>query len=264
MRFFLRLLVLAVTAVVLYYGCDDTGVEPSDEVPVLSNTWTSYDSDTRQFFASVTLTLPADVASLDSIWTELYLAIPPDTAADTALTSYDLVDDATNGDILPGDGVYSRQFDSPLLADEPAPVRFAFYAQVDDSLYQTADTWNLPPFITAISATDSLPIPSGPPPDYTLDYLTATVEDPNSLDDIRSVSFTVLKPDGTLSNKGQPLYMADNGEDVFGDAVAGDGIYSLIIKLDNSTAAGAYVYRFTAEDFSGAVSDTVKHTVVLY
>ncbi|GAG57655.1 unnamed protein product [marine sediment metagenome] len=156
------------------------------------------------------------------------------------------------------------QFDSPLLADEPAPVRFTFYAQVDDSLYQTADTWNLPPVITAISAADSLPIPSGPPPDYTLDHLTATVEDPNSLDDIRSVSFTVLKPDSTLSNNGQPFYMADNGEDFYGDAVAGDGIYSLIIELDNSTAAGAYVYRFTAEDFSGAVSDTVKHTVVLY
>ena len=116
--------------------------------------------------------------------------------------------------------------------------------------------------IISVSAADTLPLP--PEGFYTLDTLRAEVTDTDGIDDIRSVSFTTIKPDGTLANQGQPFFMADNGNwSTWGDKTADDGIYSIIIQLPSTTLPGTYVYRFTAEDFSGAVSDTVRHTVVL-
>ena len=271
MRFFLRLLVLAVTAVVLYYGCDDTGVEPSDEVPVLSNPQTSYDDRDHRFYAAVTLTLPEEGSPLDSIWTEMYLAsgtLADSLGTDSLWKRVTLNDSATSGDILPLDGIYARKFDSPLPEGTGGSVRFEFYALLAGDTSSTTDSLrltNLRPVINSVVGSDTLALPPPPPPKYyTLDTLRATAADPDGLDDIKRVSFTILKPDSSLGNQGQPISLADNGElDPWGDWVIGDGVYSIIIQLESDNDPGTYVYRFTAEDYSGAVSDTVYHTVVV-
>ncbi len=222
MRFFLRLIALTGAAVVLWYGCDGAGVEPSDELPVLSNPQTSYDDRASRFYPAVTVTIPED-------------------------------------------GIYACKFDSPLPEGTGGSVRFAFYAFIAGDTSSAGDTLqlaNLRPVILSVVGSDTLALP--PVGFITLDTLRATAADPDGLDDIKRVSFTILKPDSSLGNQGQPISLADNGElDLWGDRVAGDGVYSIIIMLESDNDPGPYVYRFTAEDYSGAVSDTVFHPVVL-
>jgi len=269
MRFFLRL-VLAVAAVVLYYGCDDTGVEPSDEVPVLSNPQTSYDDRNDSLYAAITVTLPEGVTELDSIWTEMYLAsgtLADSLGTDSLWYQVTLNDSAASGDILPSDGIYARKFYSPLPKGTGGSVRFEFYAIITGDTSNAIDSLrlaNLRPVILSVSARDTLVLPPLGSEWDTKDTLRAAVADPDGLDDIKRVSFTMRKPDSTLANQGQPFSLADNGDlNLWGDRTAGDGIYSLIIRLEAANDTGSYIYRFPARDCGGAVSDTVYHTVVV-
>ena len=270
MRFFLRLLVLAVTAVVLYYGCDDTGVEPSDEVPVLSNPQTSYDDRNDSLYAAVTVTLPEGGTELDSIWTEMYLAsgtLADSLGTDSLWKRVTLNDSAANGDILPLDGIYARKFDSPLPEGTGGSVRFEFFAISAGDTSSTTDSLrlaNLRPVIVSVSARDTLTIPPAGSEFTTKDRVEAVVVDPDGLDDIKEVSFTIRNPDGSLKNDGASVSLVDNGIlDPYGDEVAGDGTYSRISEMLAGATAGAYVYQFRAKDLSGAVSDTTFHPVVL-
>jgi len=292
MRFFLRLITLTGAAVILWYGCDGTGVEPSDELPVLSNPQTSYDDRNDSIYVAVTVTLPEDVTALDSIWTEMYLAsgdLADSLGTDSLWKQVTLNDSAVSGDILPQDGVYARKFDSPLPEGTGGSVRFEFYAFTVGDTSNASDTLrlaNLRPVIISVVGSDTLTLPPPPPPKYyTLDTLRATaadtlvlpsegayrldtvrvtVADPDGLTDIRTVNFTSLKPDSALANNGDPLPLADNGDlSGWGDESAEDGIYSRITPLPSDALTGDYIYKFVARDFGGAVSDTVRHTVVV-
>ncbi|UCD36723.1 MAG: hypothetical protein JSW54_07715 [Fidelibacterota bacterium] len=266
MKLALGLVQIALASLLLFYGCDGNGVGPSDEdLPILSSPQGSFDDRDKRFYVAVTVTLPAGVTSLDSsnIWTEMFLV--DTTGVDSPLTQINLVDDGSGGDILPQDGVYARKFSSPLAAGSSGTVYFDFYALVDGDTSMATDTLhlvNLRPVILSVSGSDTLIRP--PEGFITLDTLRAVAADPDGLDDIRRVGFTVLKPDSTLANQGQPIYLADNGDrSLWGDLIAGDGTYSIIIRLESTNDPGRYVYRFTAEDYSGAVSDTVYHPVVV-
>ncbi len=252
----------------MWYGCDGTGVEPSDELPVLSNPQTSYDDRDSRFYAAVTVTLPEDITALDSIWAEMYLVsgVLADSLGTYSLwTRVTLNDSAVSGDILPQDGVYARKFDSPLPEGTGGSVRFEFYAFIVGDTSSASDTLrlaNLRPVILSVSAADTLELPSEG--DHKLDIVRATVTDPDGLADIKMVGFISLKPDSTLANNGQLIVLADNGDYTgWGDETAGDGVYSRITPLPSDALTGKYVYKFVAKDFSGAVSDTVTHTLVV-
>jgi hypothetical protein len=260
----LRLIQVAGTALILLMGCNGNGVGPSDDIPVLSNPQSMFDDRDNRFYAAVTLTLPSDTSTPDSLWVEMFQV---DTSGlGTAILDTDLVDDGTGGDILPQDDVYARKFDSPLPVGTSGIVYFDFYALIAGDTSSTADTLslnNLRPVIIQVTAADSLRLP--PEGYYVLDTIAVEVVDPDGLDDIRDVSFTSLKPDSTLANQGQPISLADNGDaSQWGDQTAGDGIYSRIVQLPWNTDVGTYVYRFTAKDLSGLSSDTTYHSVVVH
>ena len=267
----LRLLALTGAALLLWSGCNGAGVAPPGETPALSDPRTSYDDRDDSFYAAVTVTLPEAAAVLDGIWTEMFLAsgiLADSLGTDSLWTRVTLNDSAVSGDILPTDGVYARKFDSPLPEGTGGAVRFEFYALIAGDTSRAVDTLrlaNLRPVILSVSGSDTLALPPPPPPEFvTLDTLRAAVADPDGLKDIRRVSFTILKPDSTLANEGQSIPLADNGDlKLWGDRTAGDGIYGIIIRLESTNDTGRYVYRFTAEDYSGGVSDTVTHTVVV-
>ncbi|MFB0515294.1 MAG: hypothetical protein ACETWG_01670 [Candidatus Neomarinimicrobiota bacterium] len=268
MKHLQRLLVLAGVAITVWPGCDYIGVEPSEEVPVLSNPQTSYDDRDNRFYAAVTVTLPDEGVELDTIWAEMFLAtglLADSLGTVSSLVKVALVDDATGGDILPLDGVYARKFNSPLPEGTGGSVRFEFYALIDGDTSNASDTLrlaNLRPVILSVAAADTMQRPPGS--FVAIDIVRATVTDPDGLQDIRSVSFTSLKPDSTLANQGQPINLADNGdEEGWGDEEAHDGIYSRIIQIDSSAVIGTYIYRFIAKDYAGAVSDTVTHDVAV-
>ncbi len=249
-------------------ACDFVGVEPTGDVPVLSDLQASLDDRDNRFYAAVTVTIPDGNGTPDSIWVELYLAtgkLADSLGTDVVQAAAALVDDATGGDILPQDEVYASKFDSPFPPESGGSVRFEFLAIVGGDTSQETTTLrlvNLRPVVLQVTAADSLRLP--PEGFFTIDTVRARVDDPDGLIDIREVSFTTLKPDGTLGNDGQPIDLADNGDlDRWGDAKTGDGLYSQIIELNSDNLPGTYVYRFIAKDFAGAVSDTVSHQVVV-
>lgn len=265
----MRWIVVAALAIVLTPACEFVSVEPPGELPVLSAPQATFDDRDNSFYAGVTVTLPQAGSELDRIWVELYLvtgALADSLGTDSALASSSLLDDATGGDILPSDGVFASKFDSPLPVGAGGSVRIEFLAIVsDDDTSQESVTLglvNLRPVILSVSAADTLQLP--PEGFVTVDTIRAEVDDPDGLSDIREVSFLSLKPDSTLGNSGVPIVLADDGDlQGSGDATARDGLFSRIIQLQSEAALGTYIYSFVAKDFRGAVSDTVKHTVVV-
>lgn len=97
-------------------------------------------------------------------------------------------------------------------------------------------------------------------PDTTMIY--AGISDPQGLDDIDSVYFTVIRPDG--SSNGYVFYMFDDGVNG-GDTLADDGIYSQGIQSpDLNAQTGDYIFRFTARDLEGNLSGTIDKTITAY
>ena len=118
-------------------------------------------------------------------------------------------------------------------------------------------TENEDPVISNLIAPDSL---IKNLPDVYLIYLTAS--DPQGLDDLDSVFFTVERPDGT--SNGVTFYMFDDGENG-GDPVAGDGIYVQGIQSPtDQNQTGDYKFYFQARDTDGNLSNTIEKTITAY
>ena len=247
-------------------GCDAPNAGLDEPVPILSEPATTFNDQTNAFYAAVLVTTAAGT-SLDSVWAEMYLEAGPladSLGTDTLLHSTTLKDDGTGGDILPADDVFGVTFASPLPPASGGKVRFLFVARVSgtpDSVSSILSLINLRPVIISVTAANTLTLPII---GFNLDTIRVVADDPDSLADIRRVSFTALRPDSTLAIGGTPIVLADNGDLIgWGDAVAQDGIFSRIIAIGPNDSTGTYIYKFVAVDFAGAVSDTVGHSVVV-
>ncbi len=258
---------VAGTALVLMIGCGDTGVGPKDETPVLSNPETSYNDRDNRFYAAITVVPPVGAAEVDSIWIDLYLMTSDSVRADASLVRAPLVDDATGGDILPADGIYTREFDSPLSTDESGPVRIVFMAVVAPDTHTVVDTLyleNVPPAIDSVVVAAATVIRPAAVGAGVVDTLYVFAKDANGIDDLKTVTFKIVKPDGSLGVGAGgitdfPLYDDGTREDV----TATDGIFSGGITFQSSNPVGTYTLRFVAKDFSGALSDTVDREIVV-
>lgn len=188
-----------------------------------------------------------------------------------------LNDNGDFGDILKGDQTYSRKFSAEGLNNaleygDTGSVFLEVTAMYFDSTLEVlADTFrlgNIVPRIESVEAPDTLNLPAS---GTMTDTIRATVTDADSLGDIKWVGFTSLKPDGSLANNGNPIFLYDDGGQVVlyepnitsGDSVAGDGIFSYVLFIDPTVAAGEYVWTFQAQDRSNAYSNSVVHTVVI-
>lgn len=259
--------IVAGTALVLMFGCDDTGVGPEDETAVLSNPETSYNDRDNRFYTAITAVPPVGSGEVDSIWIDLFLVAADSIGTDSSLVRVPLVDDATNGDILPADGVYARKFDSPLSPDESGPVRIVFMAVVATDTHTVVDTLyldNVPPAIDSVvvsAPTVTRPATVGV---VVVDTLYVFASDANGTADLKTVTFKIVKPDGSLGVGAGgitdfPLYDDGTREDV----TATDGIFTGGITFQSSNPLGTYTLRFVAQDFSGARTDTVDREIVV-
>ena len=92
--------------------------------------------------------------------------------------------------------------------------------------------------------------------------LTIVASDPNGFDDIKSVYFTVRRPDGTSS--GNKTQMFDDGDfEADGDLKKGDGTFSILVEITPSNAKGVYRFDFQAVDLGGALSEIISHNIVV-
>jgi hypothetical protein len=104
--------------------------------------------------------------------------------------------------------------------------------------------------------------------------LTVKATDPDGQSDIARVFFNSFKPNGSPAG-GNPFLMYDDGSEsiVFppdlasGDAVKGDGTYTLTVLIDptdsqgNPTALGTYRFEFQAADRSNALSQKLTKNI---
>ncbi len=86
--------------------------------------------------------------------------------------------------------------------------------------------------------------------------------DQNGLNDIEKVYFVVYRPDGT-TNGNQNILYDDGNLTEHGDETAGDGIYSLLIQIDQSNTKGTYRFEFRAKDRGGKLSNIINHFVLI-
>ncbi|MCK9279425.1 MAG: hypothetical protein M0P71_02295 [Melioribacteraceae bacterium] len=89
--------------------------------------------------------------------------------------------------------------------------------------------------------------------------------DPNGYDDLQYVYFKLYRPDNSMVDPGNGLgffVMNDLGnKDVFGDEMAGDGIFTFKNSFNTTTTLGSWRFEFQAKDGNGAVSNIISQNM---
>jgi hypothetical protein len=192
-----------------------------------------------------------------------------------------LFDNGIAPDAIAGDGTFTGVVAFNILRSDIGDFRVEVTATNKTELSSNSVSvplavvrLNKPPMLSDLTAPDSVSI--GSP--YLLFTLTIRANDPDGLGDIQKVFFNSFRPDGSPATN-NPFQMYDDGSEsqifpapVFtsGDAVKGDGVYTLkIILFPNDpltgipTQRGVYRFEFQATDRSGAVSNTIVHNLTV-
>jgi hypothetical protein len=184
-------------------------------------------------------------------------------------------DDGVSPDLTAGDGVFSGEFRFHIRKEDIGAYGMQFQATGgsgfrSNTLLQSLlvrNSNNHRPTISNPVVPDSVTVPvsSG----TALVVVSITVTDQEGLGDIASVSFTSRRPDGSIVGV-YPLYDdgGHNPQPPFalnsGDAVAGDGIYTLTVPLPNTTDRNTYRdFSFIATDRSGEFSDVLTKRIFI-
>jgi hypothetical protein len=116
------------------------------------------------------------------------------------------------------------------------------------------------PVVSNLVAPDTVSLNTGLTTDINL---SIQVADSNGLNDIDIVFFNSFLPNGNASSN-NPFIMFDDGKPEHGDAVADDGIYSLIVSLPpTGVTKGTYRWEFQARDREKKTSNIIIHNIVV-
>jgi len=92
-------------------------------------------------------------------------------------------------------------------------------------------------------------------------------EDQNGLADISQVYFKLYRPDGSLvdpqNGLGYFLMVDDGNLNVYGDQIAGDGIYSFKNLFSATAQLGKWKFEFQAADRSNRTSNIIIHEMTV-
>jgi hypothetical protein len=103
----------------------------------------------------------------------------------------------------------------------------------------------------------------------TVIFTSVEASDSNGVNDLVEVYFIVYRPDSTTSNN--KTILLDDGSCcpippsnlTSGDLIAGDGIFSRTIQVDQTNMKGTYRFEFQAKDRSGTLSNIINHYVLI-
>jgi hypothetical protein len=176
-----------------------------------------------------------------------------------------LLDDGRHGDGAANDGVFGQTILASRLSKQCGLHDFVFraidilgdasQAEVKVVNVDLSKSGNLPPQLSGLQAPATISR-RATPNTYVLSVKAA---DPNGrCDGIARVFFNTFQPNGVPST-GNPFLLRDDGKQ--GDALAGDGRYSLTIQITPQNATGNYRFEFQAEDQKGAASAKLVHTI---
>jgi len=126
------------------------------------------------------------------------------------------------------------------------------------SFYYDNGQPNIPPEIANTVVDPDTAVVTAP----TAIFTSVQASDSNGQNDILKVYFTVYNPDSTSS--GNEIELFDDGnEDVNGDDLAGDGIYSRLIRINEGNQKGTYRFEFSARDRGANLSNKIDHFVLI-
>ena len=173
---------------------------------------------------------------------------------------------SANGDVTAGDNKFTALF--PLSRLNPVGTYTIIYFITNNEgntkqvalhqFYYDNGQTNVAPVISEVLITPDTVVVT----DTTAIQTAAKVTDNNGLNDIESVYFIVYKPDGTTNNFQTAMFDDGNTED-YGDVMAGDGIFSRTIQVDQSNDKGTYRFEFIAKDRGGLSSNTINYFVLI-
>jgi hypothetical protein len=178
-----------------------------------------------------------------------------------------LFDDGRHDDGAANDGLFGQTLVPARLSGRCGLHNFVFRAiDVAGSMslaenkvvtVELTKASNVPPRVSDLNAPTTISR-SATPNTYTLSIRATDANGP--CDGLARVFFNTFLPNGNPSS-GNPFLMRDDGRQ--GDAVAGDGRYSLTIEITPQNATGNYRFEFQAEDKKGAPSNKITQTITV-
>lgn len=261
---YLSFIIIAIC--VLFLSCekkDSTIIDPVLNFPAISSasiTPSTFDTNLVHGVARVV------VSSVDPIQKVTVQVTDP---ANADRGTFQLLDNGVAPDDTANDGVYSGYVNFSMDCRLRGQYKALFIAQATTSYYSNTITvifnvisnQGLKPILSNLIAPDSLQRPiSG----YNIVFLRVTATDPVGACNIKWVFFNSYKPDGSGSG-GNPFAMYDDGDSLnHCDQIVHDGNYSLCIAIDNQAQLGSYTFKFNAQEWSGALSDTLIHHIYVH
>jgi hypothetical protein len=209
--------------------------------------------------------------------------------------SIKLFDNGSNGDILEGDGLYSRKILNNIdsltytigqtAQDDSGNLKtniivymnfIANYGSDSSSALDSFIIGNIIPEIIEIYAPDTINRPEGATVSFEL--ISAKVYDAEN--DINWVGFTSYSlDDSSMMNNGNYIYLYDDGSSIVlyepdftsGDELINDGIYSFRIPIYGNamtdttlqTKTGGFKWEFITQDEAGEYSKLREHYVFI-
>ena len=213
--------------------------------------------------------------SLDSI-----LVLWNGTSATNTADTIRLLDDGTVGDMISKDGIFSRKISNtsstinnviPFTANDSVFLSIlGLYSGKKLTVSSTFLLGNIRPKLGNIFVPDTVMRPianSDPNVTNTVKFsVTASVSDPNGLDDIKRVFFRSYHVGlDSMMYDGNPIFLYDDGTGVdgSGDLQKGDGSFTRTISMTENATTGTYHWSFEAQDLSNVYSEMVKKVLVV-
>ena len=194
---------------------------------------------------------------------------------DASVDTFSLFNDGNfieNGDVTAGDSIFSYKMDSSYAVGKKGAYRFRFTPYDDFTFPGEPRSVNIflvnnPGQVFTVNMPDSLPLPAQG--SSVLVQVYADVGDPQGLSDVDSVYFTLEDSQGeyVVDDYGNlvKITLSDDGDmENSGDQVAGDGIFSVIIRVSSTNRKESYTLHFYERDLVGNLSDDTRQPFVIY
>ena len=273
MRLFLIKPVIVLLTFAFIASCEK--VTNSEESYPISNIDFAFFQASNKLYVSAQALKGYQGTSLDSI-----LVLWNGTSATNTADTIRLLDDGTVGDMISKDGIFSRKISNtiptiknviPFTANDSVFLSIlGLYSGKKLTLSSTFLLGNIRPKLGNIFVPDTVMRPianSDPNVTNTVKFsVTASVSDPNGLDDIKRVFFRSYHVGlDSMMYDGNPIFLYDDGTGVdgSGDLQKGDGSFTRTISMTENATTGTYHWSFEAQDLSNAYSEMVKKILVV-
>ena len=261
-------------AIVILPGCESPNGGIVDQSGPPPHIWAAkLDPDT------VNLRAVTPVEGLYPVSVEVYATVEDPEGGDREITVFAellspsttapsfrvlLLDDGSGADVTANDGEFSGRLTFDLAQSDAGAFRIRVQALdgtgFESNAYERTllvIRENAPPLLSSLLVPDTVLLPvTG----SSLVRMSVDADDPDGPDDIQEVYFRSLDSSDPL----RKFFLLDDGNsNVSGDAVAGDGRYSIIVQLPSTTTRRTYRFAFQAADTFGDTSATLLHNLTV-